>query len=306
MLTSSAPRTTSPEAPTPQAATLRRRRAAEAALLTPEGKRGRRRPASLEGKDPPLLDAETERRLAAEVQAGSAAALDRLLQAHLRLVRSLARRYEGYGVPSEDLLGEGYLALVEAARRFDPERGARFATYAAWWVRAHLRSHTLDNRRIVGSPSTRAARRIFGRLRATERALTQQLGRTPTRDEVADALGVAPGDVEMVQSSLAARDVALGAREGGRTIDLPDVAGQTPEQRVAQDELRRFQGQAVQRALTRLDAREREIVERRFLDDEPDTLARLGERLGLSRERVRQLERRAQDKLRSALYGSVA
>jgi len=263
------------------------------------------RPARLDGKDPPLLDAETERALAEAVRDGCPVALDRLLQSHLRLVRSLARRYEGYGVSSEDLLGEGYLALVEAARRFDPDRGARFATYAAWWIRAHLRSHTLENRRIVSSPSTRAARKILGRLRSTERALAQKLGRPATREEVAAELGVKPKDVEMVQSSLAARDVALGVREGGRTIELPDAA-QTPEQRVAQQELRQFHGEAVRRALTRLDAREREIVERRMLHDDPDTLASLGERLGLSRERVRQLERRAQDKLRSALYGCVA
>lgn len=255
--------------------------------------------------EPPLLDADTERELARRVRAGCARSLDELLAAHLRLVRSISRRYEGYGVASDDLIGEGYLALVEAARRFDPERGARFATYAAWWVRAHLRSYTLENRRIVGSPSTRAARKILGRLRQTERELAQRHGAPATREQVASALGVSSKDIEMVQTSLAARDVAIGAREGGRTIELPDYAA-TPEQRVGDAEQRGVHSEAVQRALERLDEREREIVQRRLLDDDPATLASLGERLGLSRERVRQLERRAQDKLRAALYDCVA
>jgi RNA polymerase sigma-32 factor len=247
----------------------------------------------------PILDLEEEQRLAAAARGGSRAAHDKLLVAHLRLVLRIARGYVKHGVPFEDLVGEGMVGLAEAAQRFDPDRGVRFSAYAAWWIRAHVRRSTLANRRIVPTPSTRAARKLLARLRDTERALAQQLGRRATRDEVAAALGVTPEDVGMVDAALRERDVFVGDVDQGG-MELAD-AGWSPEQLVADAEQHARSSEAIGRALEALSDREREIVRRRITCEDADTLSVVGEALGLSRERVRQIESKACEKLRSAL-----
>lgn len=258
--------------------------------------------------DAPMLDAQTERTYLKALQSDSdpTAALDALLTSHLRLVLSVARKYASHGVPIEDLVAEGNLGLVEAARRFDPSRDNRFATYAAWWVRALIRRYTIANRRIVGAPSTRNARRLLSSLRKTERRLAQQLGQPPSREQVANELDVAPSDVAMMDAALRGRDVSLGpGPDGGPAFEVPDVDG-TPEDRVEESERAAHNAACIEGALELLDAREREIVERRLLSEDRETLARIGLSLGLSRERVRQIEKRACEKLRTALHEKVA
>ena len=252
----------------------------------------------------PILDIEEEHRLAAAVRQGSRSALDKLLLAHMRLVLRIARGYVKYGVPYEDLVGEGMVGLAEAAQRFEPERGVRFSAYAAWWIRAHARRSTLANRRIVATPSTRAARKLVARLRTTERALGQELGRRATREEIAVALGVSAEDVGMVDSALRERDVVVGDLEHGG-IELADV-GSSPEQLVAEAEFQARSSSAIGRAVDMLSDREREIVRRRITSDDADTLSVVGDALGLSRERVRQIESKAREKLRSALQERAA
>ncbi|MGF1464909.1 MAG: RNA polymerase sigma factor RpoD/SigA [Sandaracinaceae bacterium] len=255
-----------------------------------------------------MLDAQTERTYLKALQSDSdpTAALDALLTSHLRLVLSVARKYASHGVPIEDLVAEGNLGLVEAARRFDPSRDNRFATYAAWWVRALIRRYTIANRRIVGAPSTRNARRLLSSLRKTERRLAQQLGQPPSREQVANELDVAPSDVAMMDAALRGRDVSLGpGPDGGPAFEVPDVDG-TPEDRVEESERAAHNAACIEGALELLDAREREIVERRLLSEDRETLARIGLSLGLSRERVRQIEKRACEKLRTALHEKVA
>jgi RNA polymerase sigma-32 factor len=252
-----------------------------------------------------MLSAEEESVLIEELRAGCANAFARLLASHLRLVTCVARRYARNGIAMDDLIGEGNLGLVEAARRFDPDRGTRFSTYAAWWVRAYVRGYALANRRIVPLPSTRNARKVLWRLSTIERALSQQMGRTPHREEVAAALQVEPDDVAMVQGALGARDISLGWSDEGRGIDLPD-AQPSPETLAAELEAQHHNHWQIAAALETLTPREREIIKRRLLTDEVATLAMLGESLGLSRERVRQLEKRAELKLRSALHEKVA
>jgi len=253
----------------------------------------------------PMLSAECEQELVARFQAGSEDALRRLMLSHLRLVLSLAKRYAGNSASIEDLISEGNLGLVEAARRFDAERGTRFGTYAAWWVRAHVRRYALANRRIVSAPSTRNARKVLSSLRKTQREIAQRVGRSAQREEVASELGVSENDIAMVESALGGRDVPLGPSDDGGTWELPG-RGPTPEQQAAEDELADLQRARVGRALDTLSEREQVIMRRRYLDEDTATLAVLGESLGLSRERVRQLEKRAQKKLRSALLDCVA
>ena len=252
-----------------------------------------------------MLDVETEHRLALASRDGDAAATRQLVLAHLRLVIAAAQPYSGGSVSLDDLISEGCLGLMEAARRFDPERGNRFSTYAVWWVRAHLRRFALSNRRIVSSPSTRNARRVLGGMGRIQRELTQQLGRTPRREEIAKALGVEAEDVAMVEASLRGRDVTLSPADVGPTRELPAEA-ETPEEATADAEVRMMHADAVSDALEKLSGREREIVRRRLLDDDRASLATLGEAFGVSRERVRQIQQRAQAKLRSALIDQVA
>ena len=252
----------------------------------------------------PILDVDAEHRLAAAARTGSRSALDQLLVAHLRLVLRIARGYVKHGVPYEDLVGDGMVGLAEAAQRFDPERGVRFSAYAAWWIRAHIRRSTLANRRIVATPSTRAARKLIARLRETERALGQQLGRIATREEVAAALGVTADDVGMVDTALRERDVVVGDIEHGG-VELADFDC-SPEQLVADAELRADVERAVGRAVGTLTEREREIVRRRITSDDADTLSVVGQALGLSRERVRQIESKACEKLRTVLEECAA
>lgn len=254
----------------------------------------------------PMLAADTERELLAQIRDhDDPKAMAALLDSHLRLVLAMAHRYTRHGVSLEDLVAEGNLGLVEAARRFEADRGTRFSTYAAWWVRALIRRYALANRRIVPAPSTRNARKLIGTLRTTERKLSAELGRAPTPTEVAEALGVEVKDVEMVDTALRARDVSFGPRPDGTDFELASPKA-SPEQQVADHQLAARSKQSVHRALDLLDAREREIVEKRFLEEDRQTLSNIGSTMGLSRERVRQLEVRAREKLRVALLNQVA
>ncbi len=207
--------------------------------------------------------------------------------------------------PRRISFGEGVLGLMEAAHRFDPERGIRFGTYAAWWVRAYIRRYALTNRRIVAPPSTRAARRIIASLRRTERELAADSGRCPERAEVAAAIGVSTEDLTMVEGLLGGRDVPIGPVDDGIGFE-PVADAASPEQETAAEEARQQDAGAVHQALSLLSERERAIVQRRILDDERTSLSALGQTMGLSRERVRQLEKRAQLKLRDALLQHVA
>ncbi|HEY8429655.1 MAG TPA: sigma-70 family RNA polymerase sigma factor [Sandaracinaceae bacterium] len=264
---------------------------------------GRIRRAALEA---PMLDAETEQEYLRRIQeSDDPAAMQALLLSHLRLVLSIAQRYTSNGVTLEDLIAEGNLGLVEAARRFDRSKGTRFSTYAAWWVRALIRRFAIANRRIVGAPSTRNARRVLGRLRQAQRRLAAELGEAPTREQLAQALSVTPEEIAMVEGALSGRDVSLGPTEDGQVVELTSEL-ESPEEAVAERELRAIHRRSIRAAFEALDERERAIVEKRLLDDDKDTLAHIGGSMGLSRERVRQIELRARQKLRDALLDYVA
>lgn len=252
----------------------------------------------------PLLDAADELELLRRVQERDAAALGRLLEAHFRLVVSLAARYSRAGISDAELVAEGNLGLVEAARRFDVTKNVRFATYAVWWIRARIGRFVLANRRIVASPSTRNARKLFSRMRDAQRRLAQY-GGDASREAVAEETGTTEDDVAMVESALSVPDVPLGLFEDGSTDLAADDA--SPEDLFAAREEEARRARAVSFALTSLDWREREVVSRRLLDGgEGETLASIGEGLGISRERVRQIETRAKQKLYAALASVAA
>ncbi len=250
----------------------------------------------------PVLTAEREQWLIAEARAGSASAKQELVSAHLRLVRVVARRVTPR--PSEDALAEGTLTLVEAFERFDPSFGVRFSTYAAHWVRALVTRHVLANRRMVPAPSTRAARRVFAGLGRAERKLAAS-DPSPSAERIAAELGVTASDVEAVVASARGRDVPIGpTHEGSVDID-PPADTESPEDLVARAEESAMISRLLMSALARLPQRERQIVEARRYAEGSRTLDDLALELDLSRERVRQLERRALDRLGVELRGAA-
>jgi alternative sigma factor RpoH len=248
----------------------------------------------------PLLSANEELGLARRARRGDQSAVDQLAKAHVRFVFSIADQYSRYGIAFEELVAEGLLGLMEAVRRFDPERGTRLATYASFWVRALLRRYTLNHRRIVRPPATRAARKVIGYMSETRRALAQKAGHEPDASAIAEALGVARSDVEDIQTALHWRDAAcdvpseLGGYEPVCSAPSPEAQAEAHE-RQAQDHA------AVQHALLQLSDRERLIISQRALQNAPRRLEDIGSELGLSRERVRQIQEQGLAKLRRRL-----
>lgn len=248
-----------------------------------------------------LLTREQERALSDRAASGSDLAFEQLVEAHLPLVFRIAREHAGHGLAFDDLVAEGALGLVEATRRYDPTRGARLAVYASFWIRAYVRKFTICNRRIVRPPSSRNARRLLSTLGITQRQLEQQQGGKPDPERVAQQLAVSSHEVEEMTTVLSARDVPYGIGDADSTgFELgSDVFN--PEAALAEHEEHDVRLHALHQAFAALDERERKILRRRSLVSEPASRAEIGRDLGMSRERVRQIESGAQVKLRCAL-----
>ncbi len=261
----------------------------------------------------PLLTAERERELAlAWRDERDEHALHELITAYLRLVVAMASRFRHYGLPMSDLVQEGNVGLMQAAARFEPEREVRFSTYAAWWIRSAMQDFVLRNWSIVRTGTTSAQKSLFFNLRRL-RAKIGDIGDSTmsleARTRVATALGVSERDVDSMAARLSAPDRSLNAPltdEGdGEWQDLladegvgPEAATMLSHDSAARDEL-------VRAALSDLSERERLILRERKLEEESVTLEALGERLGISKERVRQIEGNALLKLRRALLARV-
>jgi RNA polymerase sigma-32 factor len=260
----------------------------------------------------PVLTAEEERALARRYRDhGDTRAAHGLVTANLRFVVRVAREYRSYGARLADLVQEGNLGLMTAVRKFDPEKGIRLVTYAVWWIRAYMQSHVLRSWSLVKLGTTQAQRRLFFSLSRTRREIARlsaegNPGPAVTEDdEVAARLRVKPGEVRELRQRIEFRDVSLDAPLGGEGSrsqgDLVPAAGAGQDDLLAEVEERSLVHGRVVAALARLDPRERFIVERHLMSDRPMTLRDLGSRLGVSRERARQLEIRAREKLRLEL-----
>lgn len=254
----------------------------------------------------PMLQLEQEKSLAQAAQAGGKRELDLLVRSHIRLVLAIAADYRHCGVSQDDLVSEGLLGLVEAAKRFDPERGVRLAGYASWWIRAYVRRYTLANRRLVRPPSTRNARKLISNLRKTQRELMQKLGRQPDSAAVAKVLGVAVWEVDEIDEALRRRDTVCGVHDVEGAARELACARPSPEAVVSAREDTRRIAQAVSRGMAALTERERRVIAQRSLCHTPSSLADLGSQLGISRERVRQIQAQGYAKMREAVLSSVA
>jgi RNA polymerase sigma-32 factor len=239
------------------------------------------------------------------------AALDRLASGHMRLVIAIAAKFRNFGLNMSDLIQEGHVGLLEAAARFEPDREVRFSTYATWWIRASIQDYILRNWSIVRGGTSSSQKSLFFNLRRLRARLAQSADQRPRRQiftEIAGALGVSVSDVEQMDSRLSAPDTSLNApmhesdteSASNRQDFLVDTTP-TPDETVGTTIDTERRTSWLRSALTVLNERELQIVRERRLKDEGETLEALGESLGISKERVRQIENRALEKLREAL-----
>jgi RNA polymerase sigma-32 factor len=260
----------------------------------------------------PFLEREEERLLAVRwKEQRDEAALHQLTSAHMRLVIALAARFRHYGLPMADLVQEGHVGLLEAAARFEPEREVRFSTYATWWIRASIQDYILRNWSIVRGGTSSAQKALFFNLRRLRARLTrggEERIASEVHGKIAEAIGVSSADVALMDARLSAPDTSLNApvldddsSGSAERVEFLVDSGPLPDESASEviDTERRVRW--LQQALEVLNERELRILRARRLDDEQVTLEFLGDRLGISKERVRQIENRALEKLKRAL-----
>ena len=234
-------------------------------------------------------------------------ALQKLVEAYSRVVVAAAYKYRRYGLPLADLMQEGEIGLLQAAQRFDPERDIRFSTYASWWVRAAIQDYVLRNWSIVRTGTTAAQKSLFFNLRRLRHKLGAADGTLDdeARAQIAQSLRVNPRDVAQMEGRLSGGDVSLNAPLSDDGIseaqDFLVDDRPSPETLVMEDHAARQRQHWLKQALAGLDGREQHIIRRRKLDEDGVTLVTLGAEMGVSKERVRQLENRALGKLKTAL-----
>ena len=240
-------------------------------------------------------------------------AAHRLVTSHLRLVAKIAMGYRGYGLPIGELISEGNVGMMQAVKRFDPERGFRLATYAMWWIRASIQEYILHSWSLVKMGTTAAQKKLFFNLRRLKGQMQAiEDGDLPpeTVEAIAKRLDVSEADVISMNRRLAAPDNSLNAplrgdAEGGEWQDwLVDESDSQEKVLGERQELNQRQTM-LSAAMKGLNKRERHILTERRLKDEPTTLEELSQKYGISRERVRQIEVRAFEKLQKAMKNAV-
>jgi RNA polymerase sigma-32 factor len=259
----------------------------------------------------PMLEAGEEYMLAKRFKEhGDGGAAEKLVTSHLRLVAKIAMGYRGYGLPIGEVISEGNVGLMQAVKKFDPEKGFRLATYAMWWIRASIQEYILRSWSLVKLGTTAAQKKLFFNLRKVKgqlKAIEDGDLKPENLEAIAKKLGVSTDEVTSMNRRLSGPDASLNApvraegEGGGEWQDwLVDDSASQETILAERDELDERQ-MLLRDALGELTDREREIIEARRLKDEPDTLEALSEKFGVSRERVRQIEVRAFDKLQKAM-----
>ena len=236
-------------------------------------------------------------------------ARQRLAEGHLRSVVKIAQKYRGYGLYLSDLIAEGNLGLLEAIDRFEPERGLRFLTYARYWIRAYILAHVLKHWSIVDMGTTALQSKMFFRLQAEHAKLVGELGEgdqsieTRLADKFRTSVAHVRSSLERLGRRDASLDVPLGSEGGATHLDMLRDGSQDQESQIARAELSSLVHEIIADTWPTLDVRERLIIESRLLAEDGDakTLAALGRQLGVTRERVRQLEVGVKAKLRAAV-----
>ena len=243
---------------------------------------------------------------------GDLSAAHRLVTSHLRLVAKIAMGYRGYGLPVAELVSEGNVGMMQAVKRFDPDKGFRLATYAMWWIRASIQEYILHSWSLVKLGTTAAQKKLFFNLRKIKAKLKHvEEGDLPPEKvkHISKELNVTEDDVVQMNRRLAAPDHSLNAplRQDGDMEWQDWLVDERPDQEalVAEAEQTKVRRQLLEEAMKGLTKRERHILAERRLRDEPLTLEDLSQQFGISRERVRQIEVRAFEKLQKAIKAKV-
>jgi RNA polymerase sigma-32 factor len=252
-----------------------------------------------------LLSREEEYRLATAYRNdGDRQAAHRLICANLRFVVKIAHEYRGYGLKTLDLIQEGNIGMMMALRKFDPERGLKFITYAVWWIRAYINNFIMKSWSMVKIGTTQAQKKLFFKLNQTRRALRRLTGHEEPQD-IANELAVRDNEVEEMALRMASRDASLDLKltEGSDYTLLDSLADERENQEtlLLEHEESKLLSTRVGSAMAVLKERERHIVQQRVLCDTPQTLQELADQYGVSRERIRQIEKSALEKLKGQL-----
>jgi RNA polymerase primary sigma factor len=249
----------------------------------------------------PMLSPEEEKELAIRAKQGDKEALKKLVEGNLRFVVSIAKNFMGWGVPLTDLIAAGNLGLIEAAKRFDPDKNVKFISYAVWWIRQAIMQTIFQQTGAVRIPVKESL--FIAKVKETYDKLKEELGREPTEEEIAKRLNAS---VKKVKNALSivrlpiSLDMPLG--EGGEEdFTLLDVLSKKGTEDIERELIEETIHEELESMLDVLDEREKEIIKMRYglNGEEPRTLEEVGEKLGISRERVRQLEQRALKKLKA-------
>ena len=262
----------------------------------------------------PILEKSEEQSLARRLRdEGDAEAAHKLVTSHLRLVAKMALKYRGYGLPVADLVSEGNIGLMKAVKKFDPELGFRLSTYAMWWIKASITEYVLKSWSMVKLGTLASQKKLFFSLLSIKSSLNilDSGELTPEQaDQLSEVLNISSDDIINMNRRLSSRDLSLNAPmstdEGG--IEFQDTLvgyGPSPELQFAEAEELSHHSEILMRAIETLPERERDILAERRLSDSPQTLEVLGEKYGISRERIRQLEVRAFDKVQAAVKAVI-
>lgn len=249
----------------------------------------------------PLLSVGEEVELAARIRAGDREARSKMIRANLRLVVKIAHDYANFGLPMPDLISEGNIGLIKAVERFDPAKGGKLSTYAAWWIKQSIKRALANQSKTIRLPVHLVDK--IAKVRRLASTLSEELGREPTDEELAAEVGISAsklGQLRLVSLRPASLDAPLAEEDGkqlGETVS--DLEAPNPHEQLSGSDLLQELGELMEK----LDARERRILAARFgLEGEtPRTLEEVGRRFGVTRERIRQLQNGALGKLRRAL-----
>ncbi len=263
----------------------------------------------------PILEKEEEQLLAIRWRdKGDTEAAHKLVTSHLRLVAKMAMKYRGYGLPVADLVSEGNIGLMKAVKKFNPDLGFRLSTYAMWWIKAAITEYILKSWSMVKLGTVASQKKLFFSLRSLKGRLNilDSGELTPEQDNrLSEKMNLTSDEIIKMNRSLSSRDMSLNTplatdEEGMEFQDTLVEEGPGPERQVADAEEFSYHSSILRGVIETLPEREREIIIERRLKEEPKTLEQLGQKFGISRERVRQLEVRAFEKVQKAVTAAVA